>query len=565
MSGSGNKRIVINTRERAVSTDQNRQADFSAAYVADVLHFMLNGRAIFNDLGDGAPLMTTAAGPIGTPIEAAVLGGLMVVCPAGGTELAVTPGAAILLDIDGLTGSPVVTPHSNDDSIAKVVVDRSGVLAGSGTLALTANASGSTRVDVVEIRRLPEIIELSSRDIYNDSTGEFTPAVVTKVDGSQAFEYRIRLGTPGAGLPASVQGWLPICVIGVPNGAATFDPCVLYDVRPLVSDRPNGLTASSESGPVDQNDLQVDAISQAGERRLAGQFKSQNSDGYRIGGLITTNDALGADQFWLDLMRAAFRETGFVAPTNGLAYLWLMTPGGLPRWVRYSQASVAPFGGRVPIGMRGVPVLTLKGPVGQAGRRAVGSVTLPTQSGIGPTATDVGALACVVPFDNNATPAPFMVRDRRLAIAINATLSSATNLAVGLSTGAADYDTYALVYGTHIPANAKRALIQADCTMTGSAAAEYHIRPHWASSPPNDSLAAPVEVTVADGSTQLRGVVPAAGSFTMQHVAWVDLTPRIPDPLLGVPPSQHVVIFWNQDTGVLTKSSSSAKVLGWST
>ena len=301
--GSGGKRLRINTLERSVSTDYNRGWAFNAAHLSDALHYLFSGTGGNVDRGGGSEVLTSVLGPIGTPLEAVVFGGLMVTASVGANQLGVTPGAALLVDPDGLTGSSEATDQSADDAVAKLVVDNSGILAGSGTLVLTSNTSGSIRVDVVECRRKPGIIETSSRDIFDEDTGAFDPALVTKVDGAKSFEFRIRLGTPGSGFPGSVQGWLPLCVIGVPNGATTFDLCTLYDVRPLATDRVTQKVQSYGDAPR-WGQLDCDLKTVSTERRHFGSVSTW-VNGYLAGGKFSTVVS-GVD---VDFIDTGFNQT----------------------------------------------------------------------------------------------------------------------------------------------------------------------------------------------------------------------------------------------------------------
>ena len=159
---SGQKRMVINTREKIISTDINRLQAFIGTQDAEELRWMLLAPA---DEGGAA----TVSGSATTPPNAMVLNGLWARPEVGTVNLFITPGVIAMVDPDA--------PPSADDSPCKIIVD-DGVLLG-GALVLTPGA-GSTRIDIVECSRTTQVLETDNRDIYNPSTGLFTPASVTK-------------------------------------------------------------------------------------------------------------------------------------------------------------------------------------------------------------------------------------------------------------------------------------------------------------------------------------------------------------------------------------------------
>lgn len=559
---SGQKRMNFNTRERIISSDLNRLQRFRGQIVADVLHALLDplGGDVSN--GNGDTLLVGATGPIGTPLQASILDGLMVTAQEGGTQLGVTPGVVVLVDIDGLTGSPVTDPANPEDSAAKVVVDRVGVAIGSGTLALTPNASGSIRVDVVECRRDPDVVlDSDNRDIFDPSTGLFTPQTVPKVI-ADGLKYRIRTGTPGAGPPALEQGWLPLAVMSVPDGATDLDDVTIYDVRPLARDRVHFPTAASDQLPEVRSDLQTDARTAPGERRLFGEWMGMALSGYRAGGVLRWEYG-GASQDWIDLQSGAFLESGFAPAANQPIYLWLAFPLNLPRWVRYTRTNVAPFGGRVPQGVRGIPVISTKPPANANGFTSVGALSMPLGSGIVPATTTNAVLILAFATDNSNNRAPVTVRDRRVHFVNDATLPSNgqpfISVAPVATTGLEDH--YELVFNQHIPKTARRVLVRAATRFTGVAGNEMRYTP---SALALDPLAMSFDALVNEPyAPTVFGTVPASGDALPNFTMWVDLPTLVPTLAAYAAVDRHRLrVSWTQN---VTKdgTQSSLQILGW--
>jgi hypothetical protein len=579
--GSGNKRMRINTLERSVSNDYNRGWSFLAAWFADTLYNMYTGPGHEITTGGGIQKLTGVAGPIATPAEAAVLGGLMVIAPTGSTELAVQPGAAIFVDPDGLVGSSEATAQDADDAVAKLVVDNDGILAGSGSLALTANVSGSVRVDLVEIRRDPATIETTSRDIYNTTTGQFTSTLVTKVDGADSFEYRIRLGTPAAGIPALAQGWLPICVIGVPNGAVDFDVCTLYDVRPLVRERVNAYTVGEDLNPQDVKcDLVCDVISDGaydgsgavwGENRMSGVYQN-TLNGYRIGGVLSSVVG-GVDVDYIDLRDAGWQSSGFTFVDQEVRFMWLLFPAGLPRWVRYSRANVAPFGGRVPQAHRGIFALSNVVPANTSGKIAAAGISIPANAGLDTATTTTNAVAVhAVPIETTTVAKvwPFIVVNRRLSIWWDNGGVPVGNFASSFvaTATAADRDFYDITIGIapqNAPPLAKELLVRASASLQAGAGTEgAGAAPSLASGHSGTAGAALgwwyKEITGDGGQHQLRYFSTAGNTSANLVRGWVSIQPNVPDVLS--PTFAKVIVNWGLVS--LTKTGGeNLSIHGW--
>lgn len=343
---SGKRVIVINPQERLVSADINRLQSFNARDDAELFRYMLDVTAD-DDLG--AAGVVTEYSTTGTPLRAEVINGLLVRPQLASFDLAVDAGVLYAIAPDG----------DADSSVYKYVRD-AGLP--SGSLVITANASGSTRFDVIECQiDASPVIVTDTRDVFNTVSGTFSPTLLTKETASR-MTYRVRVGTPGAGFPSTASGWLPLAVAQVPNGAGSNDDVTFWDVRPLVSDRraqPFALTGLNDT--IQSLDGEVQRVG-AGDVRLRGMIRAFYGD-RRAGGIFRRGTP-GTDDDYVNIADAANIDTltpfaePFGNPQN--YYVYLMFPFGLPRWARYTDAS---SGSRVPRAPRGILVVSLTPPV----------------------------------------------------------------------------------------------------------------------------------------------------------------------------------------------------------
>ncbi len=355
---SGEKQIVINTRERAIGTDINRLQSFIARDRSQLV------RSQYNDARQDPLKYPGVAVPFTgseTPLVGDVFGGLMV-----------DPLTTSVLVQPGVLGCLFPDPGATADDSPYLLVDDPG-LQTAGVLAFTANASGQIRVDLVECQPVSTILETDNRDIFDPGTGLFVPAAVTKVKTFR-LQYRIRVGTGGAGVPALAVGWLPLAAIVMPSGAADYTTCEFYDVRPLVEERtnPHPLAAFVNQQYAPLQDASFFSQVATGTTFLSGYSETQFS-GYRAGGWLrkssptflgtfagTSYDDGDPDSF--SCTNVENRVTGFAPAAGAFIYLTAFFPGGLPRWVRYSHSAVGGGLGRVPKGPRGVLLLTTHAP-----------------------------------------------------------------------------------------------------------------------------------------------------------------------------------------------------------
>ena len=346
-SRSGQKGMLINTSERAVSTDINRLQAMASASQMELLRWLLDvGRGADDVVAGGfqTEVVTTA-----TPLLGEVIGGLMVV-PANGTlQLGVTDGLALVINPDA---SP-----SADDSPYKYCPSPT-VLATSGTLVLSANSSGFPRIDVIECQRIDDPNpEEDSRDIFNPTTSLFTATTVTKTVAS-TLQFRVRTGTPNAGFPGVVSGWLPLCVVLVPTATTVVDTCTFWDVRPLVGDR----IFNGNPTPVDmprRPRLTYSIDTTSSQHRMFGLVEVEGGS-TRLGGRMERGSP-GTDNYgYVDFSDVANQEASMSLPSGiTLVYYYLLTPFGLPRWARYTDYNPSfPAFLRFPRSPRGIPLLS---------------------------------------------------------------------------------------------------------------------------------------------------------------------------------------------------------------
>lgn len=446
MSGGG-KTEVFNTRERAVSNDQNRAQAFVQFDRAEILRRLYDNRLVGTILGGGVQELgsyvdTTAmdSAAVGTPLKADLFDGLVVLPIVGSMNLTVSPGCVLLDDPDGQAGSSDPNPPNPDDSRAKIVVD-AGVQT-LGTLVLSGGA-GSTRIDVVECQRTQVVVETDNRDIFDPSTGLFSAVAVPKVVEGQ-LTYRVREGTPGAGFPGAVQGWLPLCVISVPASATVVEDCTFWDVRPLVKDRIGYDTQKAVGTLQDAQELIGDDITTPGVSMQYG-FASSQIGMYRCGGLVDK----------IDLAASANQAAGYLAIAGEVWYLYALFPAGLPRWVKYKNT--APM---IPQGPLGILTVASVPPSSSEGQAAALLVNAPVETGL--SVSGPAALLAAGICDTDPKPSPVLMRDGlcRFQNFLFSPISPASSTATT--------DTYALVPGVHYPVNAKSVLLSFTASFTGT-------------------------------------------------------------------------------------------------
>jgi hypothetical protein len=429
---SGMKNLVINTQERAISPDINRLQTFKAFDVAEMFRYLID----VSDT-DAAPGAITEYTSVGTPLRAEVFNGLMVAPQAGSINLYITPGALYAIAPDG----------GAEDSVYKFV--KSAGIQTNGVLTIAANASGSPRIDVVECQWTTATVESDSRDIFDETTGLFVAAVVPKVTQG-ALNYRVRQGTPGSGYPAPVSGWLPLAVALVPNGSTNNDAVTFWDVRPLLTDRPQIQNRSRLMPDYIEQLAFLNVADFAGEARLSGRCEVQ----YRnraFGGTFTSGTTEGTTtQEYIDLRNVINQSSGFAFPAASMVYGYWTQPFGLPRWVKYTSSPAV----RAPGHARGIFVLSTLAPNSRG--QASAAIAMPVASGfIGQSCEVENAILAMAFRTSGSLPVAGVQTIREYE---TTTPAVAATLVSGASGD--DFANYTFIPGTHFPANAKAVYVR---------------------------------------------------------------------------------------------------------
>lgn len=364
---SGDKRLIINTRERASSGDVNRLQTLLRADLSKAM------RALYLDKRIGAfdyPGLTVRQETDQTPLQGMVLGGLMVRIDNPG-YLTVDPGT--LITFSGESGP--------DESQAQVC--NSDGLTDVAALTFTANGGGQPRIDIVECRVVDALIESGSRDVWDVPTQTFVPTSVPKVR-RKLLEFRLRLGVAGGGLPSMQSGWLPLAVACVQPGAASFAQTDFWDVRPLWDDRADLVQTDPSKQYTPVRDCEYETKLDGSSVYLIGYISAEYM-GFRAGGLLRPSQASSLATFGLTTTTGG-EAVGYLMESAAGAqfqpnFVYAVFPGGLPRWVRYQQTADVTYG-RIPRGPRGI----LAGSSVAPGSNGVNlAVTLPAVNGFAGT------------------------------------------------------------------------------------------------------------------------------------------------------------------------------------
>lgn len=543
MSGGG-RLVIFNTRERLVSSDHNRHQAFQNRTRGELERLQLGLRLTNLTTGvagtdivpmeSGSFADTSAAGTavIATPAKADVFDGLVVLPQPGSLNLLVSPGAVGFDDPDGQTGSSDPSAPTTDDSRYKVVVDPGIQTAGALTIAAGA---GSTRIDLVEVRRTTTVLETDSRDIFDPSTGVFVPVTVNKVVEGRLV-YRVRQGTPGGGIPALAQGWLPLCVASVPSSATNVDGMTFWDVRPLVKDRVN---APFDSRHVGQARVRANLYANdhsAAETRLTG-FSSSEIGCYMAGGNILPVDT----GLFFNARAAINHATGYTPVSGKPWFLYAVFPAGLPRWVQYVAAPSSP---RIPFGPLGVIVVSDIGPGSYLGTGD--TMNPPAATGLitaGPCALLAAGVISAGPVELG-----FVMTEGKILVNPNLPIAGPAPVTATSS------DTYTLVANTHFPETARSVIVRIGTSFSGAGASSFdqiHLTTYVMA---NDGtrLALPLDANVP---IVYSGSGSANYSFTVEVPrAWLAA-------INGEPDSRLIVqVFWSTTT---TRTLQAISILGW--
>jgi hypothetical protein len=520
---SGFQRMIWNFRERVVSDDFNRALQFLARQEAERLRLAHASIASEEEAGG----KTVPASALASPTTAILFEGVRPRPEIGTTNLFVEPGA-------GLFVAPHADPHPAD-SPARLVLDPGVQTA--GQLVLTAGGGG-TRIDVVECQVTDAVTEADNRDIFDPSTGLFSPVLVNKV-ARGSLTWRIRLGTPGAGVPGTASGWLPVAVCSVPAIAVTWNDVTVWDVRPLLSDlaRPPHRVAA-QWNPIRRQHLSV--IDEGGGVWRARGIVEAELFGWRLGGNLAPTNS-GATGIRLDAAATPnVQEPGFAAVASRPWYLYLAQPFGLPRWCLLSPSST---GVREPQAPRGVPIFTQRAPVGLSGTPSA-ALALPTATGLGGTtsaalAVMAGAFGAGSTFCGTVTGGDAMTRVLTPGIAL-APSGGAGTAAV----------TYALT-STEIPAHASAVRLRLTTVIT-VAAGDYTIS--------RIMLLRDAPAGNAIAEERLLGSIASPGAVTDQFEIELPLPPRLPT---GTFSTLELAFTIALGGGAPAWASQTATIVGW--
>lgn len=241
------RRIIWNTRERALSSDSNTSAD-------------LHARQSINSVV--ASLSAEHGGPYTNPYG--VLQGMIV--EATGASLSVTIGVGSAIKYDPTAAGTYDSKYRWLEFDTATAVD------------LTAYVDGTfARWVCIEIAPGESIETSSLRDIYNTTTGTFTPQTVTKVKRSTPV-VTVAAGTPSAApvMPAGTAGKIPLAYVYIPTSAATIADADVVLCRPVMAP---GVQASHES--LTGGGVVVESSGGAEIRPRVTNFKPANA-GYSI-------------------------------------------------------------------------------------------------------------------------------------------------------------------------------------------------------------------------------------------------------------------------------------------
>jgi hypothetical protein len=369
---NGGKRVVFNTRERIISSDFNRLQDMVGQGRAALMARRHNDAYQFH-LPGYAPRVTTGGQ---SPMVADVYGGLFVKVDDP-TSLFIDSGVVGVVDPDASPGL--------DDEAYKLIDDPG--FQTSGVLTFLANGSGSRRIDIITADVVDLVLETDLRDIYDTSTGLFTPQNVNKVVAKR-LSYGITRGTAGGGMP-TIPNRIVLAVASVPNGVVNWAGVTFWDVRPLVSER---MPQNNSKRRFYDFDFWSE---QSGEHH---GYITTEYNGYIAGGKLMSSVPSSDTVF--NALSASMNSTSTSGMTDestspndcGCNPIVALFPNGLPRWARYSSGNAPGLSIRAPYGPRGILV---------AGRRRIndhikcdryGNVTglaLPTSTGLTGTANGV--------------------------------------------------------------------------------------------------------------------------------------------------------------------------------
>jgi hypothetical protein len=430
---SGNETMVFNPLERALSTDQMRLQSFVGKYASELARSLFDTSFGSDDQQAGGRADQTLTQ--NNPATAEIVSGFMFQPAVGSGACVVQGGELFIYDPDAAP--------STDDSQYKHILDPGTDSTLTPGIALTPNSSGQIRIDVLECARVQpdNVIETDSRDIYNPTSQSFLAVSVPKVTQGQ-LTYRIRTGIGGSGFPGTEQGWLPLAVMSVPNGATTWDAVTIWDVRPMIEDRVIPPFNVYRTNP---NYTRLDVATNSatsGQYRLNGLAEVANG-ARRLGGQLLRGSPGTDFSTYVDLYDSANQENAYSFPA-GLSYIYLCTMLGLPRWARYTDYT---SGARVPRSPRGIIVVSAVPPLHWQGY-ASAAIVLPAVYGFAGASTTNATCIGAVNQTSGSTFSPIVGANRAQAVRQPPTVTAT-------SVSGSDA-VFSLAENTAFPAGAKR-------------------------------------------------------------------------------------------------------------
>jgi hypothetical protein len=547
MSSSGGKQLQMNPLERALSMDINRLQEFAGSNLSTVLQALFDNGTGFDDVWAGAQLIVNST--VGNPAFAEVLAGIVFVPTNAATACTVLGGLVAMLD-------PDTTPNP-DDSQYKVITDPGTNSTLTPSLVFTANASGSIRIDVLECSRVqPDtVIETDNRDVYNPVLGTFTAVTLNKVTQAN-LQYRIRLGVGGAGFPGTAAGWMPICVMSVPTGTVNWDNVCIWDVRPLLEDRVKAPLNASVDMPRGRGGMFYSFSTAAGfyMTGLTNVAYVSRFLGGRVGrGSPGADSSGGVEVNFVDFNDTANQELA-MSTADGLKHIYLLTPFGLPRWARFTDAAVGVRQARSP---RGIMLMSAVGPAHAYGVPSA-PITFPAIFGFGAATTLAGV--CIASVQMTAT----VLRRQTCAagkVGLDILFSSISVGGSGFG-GQPPTSVFTLTENVNLPAGVRRVhlLAQGTFTTASGVANSFYGNPRVSIGPAGN----PTEAVVVDLSTQVSQN-PGGGAFgaTYKWDFWIELPNDYP---ATTPDAYTVTIDFdlaNLSTPGLTSVNPILIVMGW--
>lgn len=453
---NGPKQLVINARERALSSDIMRLQSFESAAYLQAMFFMFMA-GIIPDLGIGG--MTYPSGPVTGAPPHVVLGGLLPVPNAGTFDLTISPGLIAIYAPDAV---------SNPDESSFKYIEDPGISA-LGVLTVAPNVGPGIRIDVLECQPIESTLETDNRDIFDPSTGLFSPVTVDKVRAKR-LTYRIRQGSAGNGFPGVAIGWVPLTVIAIPAASANLNACTLWDVRYIVQARQGGPGINVPLiHSMNKQILGMDTITAAPARKLRGYSEADGT--FAIGGHLRIGNYTGgvvyADS--LDLKdNVNLWEPGFAPAVNSIWSLYNVSRAfGLPRWAKYT---IGPAN-RVPSNPEGFFVVSSKACDAYAGINT--TIVLPASYGLGNAVQTGTVMLSGVGFDpGGGAVLGTVVSDGSMQY-MGENSSADTGPAVPLVQTApptVSGASFTLIPGVNYPANAKSIIVRLRVVFTGAPA-----------------------------------------------------------------------------------------------